>query len=257
MKTSTLGFIGGGRITKIFLQAFRKKSIAFDSTVVYEPNKQVASALLAQFPDITIADSPKEPARKELIFLAVHPPVMLETLTNIKEVVDPESVVISLAPKFAIEIMAGQLPTKNIVRMIPNATSCINKGYNPVCFHNSISDDGKENLFKIFRKLGQTFEVEESMLEGYAMISAMLPTYFWFQWKKMEEIAGKMGFEEAEARKVISNTLKKSMKLYYKSTLTPEEVMDLIPVKPIGEHEDQIREIFDNKILGLYQKIKP
>ena len=60
-----------------------------------------------------------------------------------------------------------------------------------------------------------------------------------------------------EAQKTINSTLKKALKLYYKSGLTPAEVMDLIPVKPIGEHETQITEIYQTKLMGLFQKIKP
>jgi pyrroline-5-carboxylate reductase len=43
----------------------------------------------------------------------------------------------------------------------------------------------------------------------------------------------------------------------YKSGLTAPEVIDLIPVKPIGEHESQIVEIYRNKLIGLFEKIKP
>ncbi len=257
MKTTTLGFIGGGRITKIFLQAFRNKSLAFDSIVVYEPDKEVAFALQTQFPSITLAGSATEPAKQELVFLAVHPPAMMETLNAVKEVVKPDSTVVSLAPKITIEKIAGILDTEKIARVIPNATSYINKGYNPVRFHDTFPAEEKKNTMELFRKLGKTIEVEESLLEGYAMISAMLPTYFWFQWKKMEELALQMGFDEAEAKKVIRNTLKRSIQLYYKSSLTPEEVMDLIPVKPIGEHEEEIMEVFEKKLPGLYEKIKP
>jgi len=40
------------------------------------------------------------------------------------------------------------------------------------------------------------------------------------------------------------------------SELSNNEVIDLIPVKPIGEHEAQISEIFQSKLMGLFQKIK-
>ncbi|MBN2698754.1 MAG: NAD(P)-binding domain-containing protein [Bacteroidales bacterium] len=256
MKT-TLGFIGGGRITKIFLRAFQNKSLEFGSILVYEPNQEVASALKAQFPDITITDSQTGPARQEILFLAIHPPIMTETLDSIKETVKAESTVVSLAPKINMEKLAGLLNTRRIVRMIPNATSFINKGYNPVSYHHSFPGEEKKNLMQLFKKLGKTMEVEESMLEGYAIVSAMLPTCFWFQWKKMEDLAQQMGFGEEEARKVIRKTLERSVRLYFNSGLTPEEVMDLIPVKPIGEHEDQIREILDTQLLELYNKIKP
>jgi len=34
-------------------------------------------------------------------------------------------------------------------------------------------------------------------------------------------------------------------------------VMNLIPVKPIGEHEDLIKSIYQEKLTALFAKIKP
>jgi len=85
----------------------------------------------------------------------------------------------------------------------------------------------------------------------------MLPTYFWFQWQALKEVALQTGLSEQEAEKTIKSTLKKAVKLFYNSGLTPAEVIDLIPVKPIGEHEAQITEIYQNKLMGLFSKIKP
>jgi hypothetical protein len=36
----------------------------------------------------------------------------------------------------------------------------------------------------------------------------------------------------------------------------PIEVMDLIPVKPLGEEEANIRNIYRTKLQGLYGKLK-
>ncbi|MBE3085679.1 MAG: hypothetical protein IMZ64_05620, partial [Bacteroidetes bacterium] len=55
----------------------------------------------------------------------------------------------------------------------------------------------------------------------------------------------------------INDTLIASLNLMFKSDLTSAYVMDLIPVKPIGEHESQIAEIYKNKLLPLFEKIKP
>jgi len=257
MKTKTLGFIGGGRITRIILQAFKNKSAQFDSIMVFDPDKQTTDTLKKQYLDIEIADSPETAADQDVIFLAVHPPIMMETLDKIKDVVNDESVLISLAPKIALDKMAQVIPTSKLIRMIPNASSYINKGYNPVAFQESFDDKEKQSLMKFFKLLGKTLEVDESKLEGYAIISAMLPTYFWFQWKKIEGIALQTGLTEKEARKTIRATLRRSIDTYYKSGLSAEEVMDLIPVKPIGQSEQEIETIFETNLLGLYQKIKP
>lgn len=256
MKTQNPGFIGGGRVTRILLQAFKNKAIKFGSVKVFDPDTTTADALKKDFPGIELVPSAEEAAHQEIVFLAVHPPLVMDTIGKIKETLSPETVVISLAPKIAIEKMAPALPTSRIMRMIPNATSYISKGYNPVAFHPSFSAQEKKILMKLLKNAGKTMEVDESKLEGYAIVSAMLPTYFWFQWKKMEEIAVKTGFSEEEAKKVIRKTLNRSLKLYYNSGLSPEEVMDLVPVKPIGEHEAEIEHMLETKLMGLYEKIK-
>jgi len=88
-------------------------------------------------------------------------------------------------------------------------------------------------------------------------MSAMLPTYFWFQWRELAEIGGKIGLSEEESKKSIHETIIASLDLMYKSGLSASEVIDLIPVKPIGEHESQIAEIYKTKLMGLFEKIKP
>lgn len=257
MKTKTLGFIGGGRISRIILQAFKNKNAQFDSIIVFDPDKQSCDLLKQKYSEIEITGSPETAAKQDVVFLAIHPPILIETLGRIKDVVNEESVVISLAPKITLDKMAQVLPASKLIRMIPNATSYINKGYNPVTFYDSFADREKKSLLDIFKILGKTLEVDESKLEGYAIVSAMLPTYFWFQWKKMEEIAIQTGLSENEAGKTIRATLKRAINTYYKSGLSAKEVMDLIPVKPIGQNEQEIEAILETNLLGLYQKIKP
>jgi pyrroline-5-carboxylate reductase len=256
MKAKTIGFIGGGRITKIFLQAFQNKSTKFESVKVFDPNSETLSALQSLFPEIELVESAEEAAKQAVVVLAVHPPMMGETLGKIKDVVSEDTLVLSLAPKVNIEKMASVLETTQIVRMIPNATSYINKGYNPLAFHPEFSKKGKKKFMKMVKALGKNFEVAEEKLEGYAIVSAMLPTYFWFQWEEMQKVAEATGLDQKEARKTIEATLKRSISIFFNSGLSADEVKNLIPIKPIGEAEEQIAEIYQSKLMGLYEKIK-
>jgi pyrroline-5-carboxylate reductase len=256
MKTNSLGFIGGGRITKIFLQAFANINVESQSVIVFDTNIEVLAALKAQFPFIEKGEL-NEAANQSIVFISLHPPVIMETLDKISNIVSENTTVVSLAPKITIEKFASKLKTKNIARLIPNATSYINEGYNPVAFHSDMKKEDKKGIKKLLKTLGKTFETDESKLESYAITSAMLPTYFWFQIQEIEKIAQQFGQTPEEAAKTVKSTLKKAIKLYYNSGLTPAEVMNLIPVKPIGEHETEIKEIYQTKLLGLFEKIKP
>ncbi len=257
MKTKSLSFIGGGRIARIFLQAFANRNCEFQSILVFDINMEVTNALKKQFPQIEIAESLEQAASHQTIFIALHPPVIMDTLEKVAGLISREALVISLAPKVTIEKIAAKLKTRNIVRMIPNATSFINEGYNPMTFGPGFDEGEKTSFLKLANLLGNPFEVEESKLEAYALISAMLPTYFWFQWNELANLGIKMGLNEAQSKESVRETLIAAINLMFNSDLSPEQVMDLIPVKPIGEYQTQITEIYQSKLLTLYEKIKP
>jgi pyrroline-5-carboxylate reductase len=258
MKAKSLGFIGGGRITRIILQAITNNKTEYSAIVVFDTNSTVSAALKNQFPGIQLADSASEPARQDMVFLALHPPVIMDTLEVVKDQFKSGSVLISLAPKISIEKIASKLKNfKNIVRLIPSATSIINEGYNPVCFAKEMSDWKKEILLTILRRMGHTFEVPENKLESYAIMSAMLPTYFWFQWKELIDVGGRIGLTEDESLISVRDTLLAALRTYFYSGLAPNEVIDLIPVKPIEDNEAQIKAIYNDKLIPLFEKIKP
>ena len=256
MKQS-IGFIGGGRVTRILLQAFKNKNAQLSKIVVTDTNPDVSGNLKKSFPDIQV-DNTSVAASQNIVFISLHPPVVMDALELIKGSINSNTIVISLAPKITIAKISSKLTqTKNTARLIPNATSFINEGYNPVCFSSDFSTSEKNRVLELLKLMGNTFEVSEEKLESYAIMSAMLPTYFWFQWKELAEIGQKIGLSEKESNDSINDTLIASLKLMFKSGLTPQEVMDLIPLKPIGEHETQIAEIYRTKLIGLFEKIKP
>jgi len=256
MKKS-IGFIGGGRVTGILLQGFKNKKEKFGRIVVADTNPAVLDTLRKKFPEVEGADT-LTAAAQDIVFISLHPPVVMDTLDLISGSVKTDSTVISLAPKISMAKFTIKLPrVKNIARLIPNATSYINEGYNPVCFSSDFEKGEKKVILDLLELLGETFEVAEEKLESYAIMSAMLPTYFWFQWNELASIGQKIGLTEKEAKDSINDTLVASLNLMYKSGLTPKEVIDLIPVKPIGEHETQINEFYNTKLVGLFEKIKP
>jgi len=257
MKTKSLGFIGGGRITKIFLQAFANKNVEFQSIVVFDTNADVINDLKQQFPQIEIAQTVELAANQPIVFIALHPPMIMETLGKVAAVVTKDTVVISLAAKITIEKIGSKLQIQNIVRMIPNATSYINEGYNPVAFSGGFDLNSKSEVMEIFEIFGNILEVVETKLEAYALLSAMLPTYFWFQWDELCKIGLQLGLNEEESKASVHQTLVAAVDLMFNSRLSPKKVMDLIPVKPIGEHQAQITEIFQTKLMGLFEKIRP
>jgi pyrroline-5-carboxylate reductase len=253
----SIGFIGGGRVVRIMLGGFERKRRWPGKVIVSDVSAEVLNNLKQRFPKIEAADDPGKPAAAEVVFLALHPPAIMGVLEKVKSSLREEAIVISLAPKWSIARLSEGLDGfTRVARMIPNAPSVVNKGFNPVAFSAAWPKDERKKLRRWLNVLGDCPEVAEEKLEAYAVLTAMGPTYFWFQLYELEELGKTFGMTPEEAREALTKMLKGTLKIVKDSGLSPAEVMDLIPVKPLGEEEANIRDIYRAKLQGLYGKLK-
>ena len=152
MENKSFGFIGGGRVVRILLNAFNSKGKMPQNVSVSDVNDEVLNNLQRQFPQISTTKNNLVPANCEYVFLSLHPQVIVKALEEIKSSIKPNAIIISLAPKFSIERISSLLNGFNkIVRMIPNAPTYINKGYNPVSYSKDLLVNEKEQLNEIFK----------------------------------------------------------------------------------------------------------
>ena len=258
MTNKTLGFIGGGRITRIILGGFKRAEKMPRQVVVSDTNVEVLNKLKEQFPEVDIVlNDNKKSTSQDIVFLALHPPVVRSVLNEIKYYLKPNSIIASFVPKITIANLSDSLGGFNrIVRMIPNACSIVNNGYNPITFSQSLTETKREELITLFSVLGECPILAEEKLEAYAILTAMGPTYLWFQLYELQEIAKSFGLTYQEVKRAILEMLKGTVMTMYESGLSPEEVMDLIPLKPLGSEEGNIKIIYRSKLEALFKKLK-
>jgi pyrroline-5-carboxylate reductase len=97
--------------------------------------------------------------------------------------------------------------------------------------------------------------VEEEKLEAYAILAAMGPTYFWFQWDELRRLGESFGLTKEETERGILQMVDGAVKTLFESGLTVAEVMDLVPAKPLSEEEPAIRRIFETKLNAIHRKL--
>ena len=258
MNSKSVGFVGGGRVTRIFLEGWKRAQKMPSKVVVSDCNAEALGKLRARFPQVETAAANGAAAGQEVVFLAVHPPVLAEVVAGMKGLLKPGAVVVSLAPKFTLAKLAGLLGgVDRLARVIPNAPSVMGLGFNPVSFSAALSGADRQAVTDLLSPLGECPEVAEEKLEGYAVLSAMGPTYLWFQLQALREVATGFGLSEAEIAPAMKRMVCGGTRTLLESGLTPGEVMDLIPVKPLADMEAQVSEMYRTRLPGIYQKIKP
>lgn len=258
MTGKSIGFIGGGRITGIFLEGWTRAAAVPPNITVSDPNVDTLAKLKARFPAITATPDNTFAAARDIVFLAVHPPAVAEVTAQIKAGLRVNTLLVSLAPKFTIATLAGLLGGfGRLARVIPNAPSVIGAGFNPVAFAPALTAADKAEIATLLAPLGDCPEVAEEKLEAYAVLTAMGPTYLWFQLQALREVAGGFGLSDAEIAPALKRMVCGTARTLLESGLGPAEVMDLIPVKPLAEMETQVAELYRARLPALFQKIKP
>ena len=258
MSTRSVGFIGGGRITRILLEGWQRANALPAAIVVSDVNDGVLSKLKARFPAIAAASDNTAAAAQDVVILAVHPPAMPQVAGGVRSSLKPGAVVVSLAPKFTIaklsELLGG---FARLARLIPNAPSLIGAGYNPMSFAPALSASDRSELMALFSPLGECPEVQESDLEAYAVLTAMGPTYLWFQLQALRELAADLGLGDGAITPALKRMVCGSTRTLLEAGLPAAEVLDLIPVKPLAEMEPQVTGLYRTRLPALYQKIRP
>jgi pyrroline-5-carboxylate reductase len=192
-----------------------------------------------------------------VVFLALHPPVLAAVVPALRPCLKANAIVVSLAPKVPLSMLTAGLGTARLVRMIPNAPSILGRGFNPVAFAGGLDAASRERLAALFAPWGVWPEVEEKDLEGYAILTGMGPTYFWFQWQALREIAGQMGMSANRVDDALRHMLDGALATLLQSGMPPASVMDLIPVRPLEAIEPSVTAAYRETLPALFAKIRP
>ena len=252
---TSIEFIGAGRIAKIMLEGWTRAGGLPGTVFLYDQSEAAVHALVAKHPSVRGA-SLAEASSADLVFGALHPPAMLETLSAVASSLKSDALFCSLAPKIKMATLREKLGGfDRLARMNPNAPSIVNAGLNPVSFSEDLPAQARQDLLTVMAPLGQTPEVEEHLIETYAVISAMGPTYFWFQFDAVRHLAETFGLTPEAARKTVAAMLHGAVDTLLSSDLPEQSVMDLVTVRPMAEDEPVIGKMIGERLGAIYAKL--
>lgn len=259
MTAPSIGFIGGGRVATILLGGWSRAGQLPAKVVVSDTDAGVLERLRGRYSQITcVAAGDLAPTQQDVVFLALHPPAIGDALPALRGALRADALVVSLAPKHTIARLSEMLGGfRKIARVIPNAPSIVNAGFNPVCFAAAMRSDEREPLLALLRPLGDCPVVDEPRLEAYAILSGMGPTYLWPQLAELEALGVRFGLPQAEAREAVRAMTIGAAEALHRSGLDAAAVQDLIPVKPLADAMPGLLEGYRTKLTGLMEKIRP
>ncbi len=213
MEKLRICFIGTGSMGSAVLQGL--VASGYDKKLISATTKSEISAAKLREQGIsalaieTSADANQLLASDaQLIVLGVKPYQIADVLTQIREEINKEAVVISMAAGIELKTMAEKLPEqKNLIRTMPNTPALVGKGVTGLVGAQSASKDAIEAAIALFATVGEVVEIEESQINALSAISGSGPAWLMFIVEKWEEVAISKGFTPEQAAKLVRSTL--------------------------------------------------
>ena len=221
-----LAIVGGGKIGEALLSGLLRGERAPADVVVAEKHGERA-AYLAETYGVKTVNPAEAVAVARTVVLAVKPQDIDALLAEIRDVVGPQHVVVSVAagvPTARIEnALADGVP---VVRCMPNTPALVDQAMSAVSAGAHADSDHLAIAESLLAAVGRVVRVPESQLDAVTALSGSGPAYFFYLVEAMIDAGILLGLPRALAAELIVQTA----------------IGSAVMLRDSGEHPVQLRE---------------
>jgi pyrroline-5-carboxylate reductase len=189
----------------------------------------------------------------ETLVLSVKPQNMNDALESIKDVINAEMLVISIAAGIKVAKIAAVLGDMAIVRVMPNTPALIGEGASAL-FANEKARPLLDTAMAMFSAVGKAVVVEdEGLIDAVTAVSGSGPAYYFLLMEEMVKAGVELGLPEDVAKDLVLQTAKGAGLLAVeadKNNESPAELRRKV-TSPGGTTEAALKIFADGKISEL------
>lgn len=148
----------------------------------------------------------------KLVLLGVKPAMIPGLLDDIRDALEPDALVVSIAAGVTIATMEALVP-QVVFRSMPNTPSVVGLGVTGVAASTRASDEDAALVRAFFETVGAVIELPESQIDALSTISGSGPAYVFFLIEQLAATARHLGFDEDQARVMVEQTFRGASEL--------------------------------------------
>lgn len=214
-----IGFIGVGVMGSSIIKSLLMKSITSDQICIADKSPDKLDQLKSQY-QVEVKEIAAIGKGCNVIFLAVKPQDLADVLNELKQTIQPETVVISIAAGKTIKFIEDQLQTNNpVIRAMPNTPAQIGKGISAIAASAKVSSDELKIATELFSTTGEVVVVTEDKIDAVTALSGSGPAYFFYFIEAMVKAGVELGLTDEIATKLAIETISGSAAMLKESNL--------------------------------------
>jgi pyrroline-5-carboxylate reductase len=175
------------------------------------------------------ADAVKALPDDGVVLLCVKPQRLGSVLNELRGIVTPKQLVVSIVAGARIEKMSEELSNDLVVRAMPNTPSQIGAGMTAWTCSEAVDDSHKEQIRTMLAALGKELCVEnENMIDMATSLSATGPTYIFMVMEAMTDAGVHLGFSRDVSKELVQQTMLGSVLFAMESHKHPAELRNMV-----------------------------
>ncbi|OGO00336.1 MAG: pyrroline-5-carboxylate reductase, partial [Chloroflexi bacterium RBG_13_52_12] len=204
-----IAFIGGGNMGEAILGAMLEKKLCKPADISVSDISESRRDYLKKKYGITVTASSREAVSgKNVIVLAVKPQNINEVLADLKGILKPGQLVLSIAAGVKISTISRGLGHGSIVRSMPNTPAQIGLGISGWTATGEVSEEQKAWARTILGAMGQEIYFDdEEYLDAVTAVSGSGPAYFYLFAESLIDAAVEVGLARKDAEELVSQTM--------------------------------------------------
>ncbi|MGE5647815.1 MAG: pyrroline-5-carboxylate reductase [Acidobacteriota bacterium] len=240
-----IAVLGAGNIGGALIGGILKAGVAdaghVSATVLGAEHAEQAAA---RYGIRVAAGANREAAQQaDVVILAVKPGTLPQVVQEIRDVLRPGQIVISLAAAVPIafieKLLERRLP---VYRAMPNIPVVVQEGATALASNGEGTPDQHRLVERIFRAVGAVCWVEEDMLHAATALSGSGPAYIYMVIEALIDGGLKMGLSREVATRLTEQTVLGAAKLVKETGLHPAILKDQV-ITPGGTTISAIHEL--------------
>ncbi|NLC92392.1 MAG: pyrroline-5-carboxylate reductase [Treponema sp.] len=213
----------GGAIIKSICKKFPSKNI-----YITRRNQELGQKLANEM-NCNFVSSNKEIVQDaNYIFLAVKPNMISSVLSEIKDFVPPNAVLISMAAGMKIAKLNEFAPNLRFIRIMPNVPSQISEGMIAVSYNENITTEEASEVTELLQSTGIVEKVDEKLMDCVTAVSGSSPAFVFIFIEALADAAVRCGMPRKQAYLYAAQTVKGSASLVLKTGKNPAELKDSV-----------------------------
>ncbi len=244
LRDTACAFIGAGAMGEAMIGGLLHHDLVEpDAITASDLDEGRLSAVEQRFKIRTTRDNRSAVREAGLVVLSVKPQVLPAVCDELRGVLPPETLVVSIVAGARIESIAGGLGHGAIVRTMPNTPAQVGEGMTVWTATEAVSAAQREQTGALLGALGKHLYVkDEGFLDKATAVSGSGPAYVFLLIEALIDASVHLGWSRPEAHELVVQTVLGAATYARQSALHPAELRNRV-TSPGGTTADALYQL--------------